>query len=68
MPTLLVSLGSLYDKVNHTEPLILRALVRGSAERLEPAMAALGSEASNIGCRGYPILKPKFALPNHTNH
>ena len=49
MPTLPVSLGSLYDKVNHTEPAILRALVRGSAERLAPVMAALGTEASLPG-------------------
>ncbi len=33
MPSLPVSLTSLYDKVNHTEPGVLRALVRGSAER-----------------------------------
>ena len=51
MPTLPVSLGSLYDKVNHTEPAILRALVRGSAERLMPVMAALGTEASLPGWR-----------------
>jgi len=51
MPTLPVSLGSLYDKVNHTEPAILRALVRGSAERLAPVMAALGSAASLPGWR-----------------
>jgi IS4 transposase len=51
MPTLPVSLGSLYDKVNHTEPTILRALVRGSAGRLGPAMAALGSGASLPGWR-----------------
>ena len=31
-----VSMGALYDKVNRTEPAILRALVRGSAERLGP--------------------------------
>jgi IS4 transposase len=41
MPTLPVSLGSLYAKVNHTEPAIVRALVRGSAGRLEPAITAL---------------------------
>ena len=38
----LVSLGlrpSLYDKVNHTEPGILQALVQGSAQRLAPVMA-----------------------------
>jgi IS4 transposase len=51
MPTLPVSLGSLYDKVNHTEPAILRALVRGSAGRLVPVMAALGSGASLPGWR-----------------
>jgi hypothetical protein len=33
----------LYDKVNRTEPAILRALVRGSAGRLVPVMAALVS-------------------------
>jgi IS4 transposase len=36
-----VSLASLYDKVNHTEPGILGALVQGSAQRLAPVMAAL---------------------------
>ena len=46
MPTLPVSLASLYDKVNHTEPGVLRSLVRGSAERLAPVMAALGTSAS----------------------
>lgn len=51
MPTLPVSLGSLYDKVNHTEPAILRALVRGSAGRLAPVMAALSLEASLPGWR-----------------
>ena len=49
MPTLPVSLGSLYDKVNRTEPAILRALVRGSAGRLVPVMAALGTGASLPG-------------------
>ena len=33
MEQLPVSLASLYDKVNHTEPVVLRALVRGSAGR-----------------------------------
>ncbi len=36
MANLPVSLASLHDKVNHTEPGVLRALVRGSAERLAP--------------------------------
>jgi IS4 transposase len=51
MPALPVSLASLCDKVNHTEPAILRALVRGSAERLAPVVAALGSRASLPGWR-----------------
>src|SRR5215210_6808246 len=34
LETLPVSMGALYDKVKRTEPAILRALVRGSAERL----------------------------------
>src|SRR3954471_16635540 len=49
--TLPVSLSSLYDKVNHTEPGILRALVQGSAERLAPVMTALSPEASLPGWR-----------------
>ena len=48
MPGLPVSLASLYDKVNHTEPAILRALVRGSAERLAPVMAAVGAGAGSL--------------------
>lgn len=39
LETLPVSMGALYDKVNRTEPAILRALVRGSAERLRPIAA-----------------------------
>jgi IS4 transposase len=39
MESLPVSMGALYDKVNRTEPAILRALVRGSAERLRPIAA-----------------------------
>ncbi len=51
MPSLPVSLASLHDKVNHTEPGVLRALVRGSAERLAPVMATLGTPASLPGWR-----------------
>jgi IS4 transposase len=51
MPTLPVSLASLYDKVNHTEPAILRALVRGSADRLAPVMGALDARPSLPGWR-----------------
>jgi IS4 transposase len=39
LETLPVSVSALYDKVNRTEPAILRALVRGSAERLGPVAA-----------------------------
>ena len=44
-----VSLASLYDKVNHTEPGILRALVQGSAQRLTPMMAALPASPTLSG-------------------
>jgi IS4 transposase len=36
-----VSLQALYDKVNHAEPAVLRALVQGSATRLAPVRTAL---------------------------
>lgn len=41
MERLPVTLAALYDKVNRTEPAVLRALVRGSAERLRAVIAAL---------------------------
>ncbi|HYO74361.1 MAG TPA: IS4 family transposase [Archangium sp.] len=37
-PDLTVSLAALYDKVNRTEPQVVRALVQGSAERLVPVV------------------------------
>ncbi|EPX59576.1 Mobile element protein [Cystobacter fuscus DSM 2262] len=37
-PDLTVSLAALYDKVNRTEPQVVRALVQGSAERLLPVV------------------------------
>ncbi|ATB36559.1 Mobile element protein [Cystobacter fuscus] len=37
-PDLTVSLAALYDKVNRTEPQVVRALVQGSAERLFPVL------------------------------
>lgn len=49
MPELGVSLAALYDKVRRTEPEILRALVVGSAQRLEPIAGALPSEPSLPG-------------------
>lgn len=44
-----VSLAALYDKVKRTEPAVLRALVRGSAERLAPVAASLSGESSLPG-------------------
>lgn len=49
-----VSLAALYDKVNHVEPAVLRALVRGSAERLAPVMAPLRKGAAPW-LRGYRV-------------
>ncbi|KAE8753325.1 IS4 family transposase, partial [Paraburkholderia madseniana] len=46
-----VSLAALYEKVNRTEPAILRALVQGSAQRLEPVLAAWPCQASLPGWR-----------------
>ncbi|TBW34275.1 IS4 family transposase, partial [Azotobacter chroococcum] len=43
MDHLPVSLAALYDKVRRTEPPLLRALVQGSAQRLEPVVSALGT-------------------------
>jgi IS4 transposase len=44
-----VSLTALYAKVKRTEPGLLRALVRGSAQRLMPVMAGLDVEPSLPG-------------------
>jgi len=49
LETLPVSMGALYDKVRRTEPAILRALVRGSAERLAPVAAGWSSGSSLPG-------------------
>jgi IS4 transposase len=43
-----VSLQALYDKVNHTEPAVLRALVAGSAARLAPVRTALAAPAPRL--------------------
>ena len=51
LETLPVSLTALYDQVNRTEPGLLRALVRGSAERLEPVMARVSTGAGLPGWR-----------------
>lgn len=44
-----VSLAALYAKVQRTEPAVLRALVRGSAERLVPLVACLPERHSLPG-------------------
>src|SRR5215217_6949369 len=42
-----VSLAALYEKVNHAEPAVLRALVCGSAERLAPLVRHLAPPAAD---------------------
>lgn len=49
MEQLPVSIAALYDKVKGVEPHVLRALVQGSAQRLEPVMAAIGIAPSLPG-------------------
>jgi IS4 transposase len=44
-----VSLAALYEKINRTEPTIMRALVSGSAKRLAPVINAMAPEASLPG-------------------
>ena len=44
-----VSLAALYDKVKRCEPAVLRALVQGSAQRLDPLTACLPTQASLPG-------------------
>ena len=44
-----VSLAALYDKVNRSEPAVLRGLVSGSAQRLMPVVAELGGPVSLAG-------------------
>jgi IS4 transposase len=46
---LAVSLAALYDKVNRSEPAVLRGLVSGSAQRLMPVVAELGGPTSLAG-------------------
>ncbi|SFL46736.1 hypothetical protein SAMN04244574_04397 [Azotobacter beijerinckii] len=41
MDNLPVTVTALYDKVSRTKPALLRALVRGSAERLAPIVSEL---------------------------
>ena len=46
-----VSLQALYEKINRTEPGLMRALVQGSAQRLEPVVRPMGIEPLLPGWR-----------------
>lgn len=46
-----VSLTALYEKINRTEPAILRALVQGNAQRLSPLMRELAATPALPGWR-----------------
>jgi len=48
-----VSLAALYEKINHTEPALGRALVEQSAKRLEPAVEILRGQTCL--CPGYRV-------------
>lgn len=49
-----VSLAALYDKINNTEPSLARALVAGSAQRLEPLVKEIRGDQAPL-CSGYRI-------------
>jgi IS4 transposase len=49
-----VSLGALYDKINHTEPALGRALVRQSAQRLLPVAEQFRAGQASV-CPGYRV-------------
>jgi IS4 transposase len=49
-----VSLSALYDKINHTEPALGRALVKQSAERLGPMVAQFRAHQAPV-CPGYRV-------------
>ena len=52
--TLPVSLTALYDKINRTEPLLVRAMVREGAQRLAGVLAAL-TTGGRGGAGGYTV-------------
>lgn len=47
-PQLPVSVAALYDKIKRTEPAILRAMVQGAAQRLQPVAEALLPHESSL--------------------
>lgn len=49
-----VSLAALYDKINNTEPALARALVAGSAQRLEPLVQEIRKTQALV-CPGYRV-------------
>jgi IS4 transposase len=49
-----VSLSALYEKINHTEPQLGRALVEQSARRLEPIVQQLRQSEAPV-CPGYRV-------------
>ena len=53
-PKLPVSITALYDKINHTDPELVRALVRGSAERFTPVLEHL-RDGRAPWVRGYQV-------------
>jgi hypothetical protein len=49
-----VSLAAVYEKINHTEPALGRALVKQSAERLGPMVAQFRTGQASV-CPGYRV-------------
>lgn len=50
-----VSIAALYDKINRTEPALVRALVAGSAQRLAPVLAAMHRKPPLSGVPGWQV-------------
>lgn len=49
-----VSITALYDKINHTDPSVIRALIQGSNDRLEPVLNAM-QPAQTATVEGYRL-------------
>jgi IS4 transposase len=49
-----VSVTALYDKINHTDPSVIRALVQGSNDRLDPVLKAM-QPARAASVEGYRL-------------
>jgi IS4 transposase len=52
--TLPVSVQALYDKIKRTDPALVRTLVQGSAQHLEPVRSSMGSQPSRL-IKGYRL-------------